>query len=147
MSTKNKKQENEYFIQRVILSQGQVIDLVCFDEDECVESIIEEIMTELQKKKTEIQTCPLCKSELVYPVERCQVNDMEWKVLLLCPNCSCKREMVVERETVRELLKNARVGRESLMRELDRMQKRNMEEEVDKFICALNKDHILPIDF
>ncbi|HDZ59825.1 MAG TPA: hypothetical protein ENH44_03450 [Actinobacteria bacterium] len=72
---------------------------------------------------------------------------MEWKVLLLCPNCSCKREMVVERETVRELLKSARVGRESLMRELDKMQKRNMEEEVDKFICALNKDHILPIDF
>lgn len=143
----SEKQENEYFIQRVILSQGQVIDLVCFDEDESVESIIEEIMAELQKKKTELQTCPLCKSTLVYPVERCQINDMEWKVLLLCPNCSCKRELVVERETVRELLKNARVGRESLMRELDNMQKKNMEEEVDKFICALNKDHILPIDF
>ncbi len=137
----------EFFIQRIILAQGQVIDLVCFDENESVENVIEEIMTELQRKKIELQTCPLCKSNLVYPVERYQMNDMEWKVLMLCPNCLCKRELVVDRETVRELLKNARVGRESLMKELDNMQKKNMEEEADKFILALHKDHILPIDF
>jgi hypothetical protein len=141
------KSGNDFFIQRVILAQGQVIDLVCFDEGESVADIIEEIMTELQRKKTELQNCPLCKSNLVYPVERCQLNDMEWRVMLLCPNCLCKREMVVDRESVRELLKNARVGRESLMKELDNMQKKNMEEEADKFITALNGDHILPIDF
>jgi len=143
----HKKDSKEYFIQRVILAQGQVIDLVCFDEKESVEGVIEEIMTELQKKKTDLQTCPLCKSTLVYPVERYQMNDMEWKVLMLCPNCLCKRELIVDRETVRELLKNARVGRESIMKELDNMQKKNMEEEADKFITALHKDHILPIDF
>ncbi|MHB0916014.1 MAG: hypothetical protein ACYC5A_02230 [Thermoleophilia bacterium] len=104
-------------------------------------------MNELQKRKQELQTCPLCKSNLVYPVERSQVNDAEWKVLMLCPNCLCKREMVVDRETVRELLKAARIGREYLMKELDSMQKKNMEEESDKFISALNRDHILPIDF
>lgn len=104
-------------------------------------------MNELQKKKTEIQTCPLCKSHLVYPVERYQMNDAEWKVMMLCPNCLCKRELVVDREAVRELLKTARVGREQLMKELDSMQKKNMEEEADKFISALHKDHILPIDF
>jgi len=143
----HKKDSKEYFIQRVILAQGQVIDLVCFDEKESVEGVIEEIMTELQRKKTDLQTCPLCKSTLVYPVERYQMNDMEWKVLMLCPNCLCKRELIVDRETVRELLKNARVGRESIMKELDNMQKKNMEEEADKFITALHKDHILPIDF
>jgi hypothetical protein len=141
------KSENDFFIQRVILAQGQVLDLVCFDESESATEIIEEIMTELQRNKTELQTCPLCKSKLVYPIERCQLNEMEWKVMLLCPNCLCKREMVVDRESVRELLKNARVGRESLIRELDNMQKKNMEEESDKFITALNEDHILPIDF
>jgi hypothetical protein len=141
------KTGSEYYIQRVILADGQVIDLVCFDDNEAADTVIEDIMTELQKKKTELQTCPLCKSDLVYPVERSQVNDAEWKVLMLCPNCLCKREMVIDRETVRELLKYARVGRESLMKELDCMQKKNMEEEAEKFISALNKDHILPIDF
>lgn len=139
--------DKDFFIQRVILAQGQVLDLVCFDEGESVTDIIEEIMTELQRNKTALQSCPLCKSKLVYPIERCQLNDMEWKVMLLCPNCLCKREMIVDRESVRELLKNARVGRESLMKELDNMQKKNMEEEADKFITALNEDHILPIDF
>lgn len=141
------KDSNEYFIQRIILAQGQVFDLVCFDENESVDSVIEEIMTELQKKKIELQTCPLCRTNLVYPVERYQMNDMEWRVLMLCPNCLCKRELLVDRETVRELLKTARVGRESIMKELDNMQKKNMAEELDKFITALQKDHILPIDF
>ena len=141
------KTGEEYFIQRIILAEGQIIDLVCFDNNEATDNVIKEIVYELQKKKLELLTCPLCKSDLVYPVERSQVNDAEWKVLILCPNCLCKREMIVDRETVRELLKTARVGRESLMKELDSMQKRNMEEEADKFISALNRDHILPIDF
>ena len=147
MYREQENRKSDFFIQRIILSQGQVFDLVCFDEDESVDNVIEEIMTELQRKKTELQTCPLCKSTLVYPVERYQLNDLEWKVLMLCPNCMCKRELVVDRETVRELLKNARVGRESIMKELDSMQKKNMEDEADKFITALHKDHILPIDF
>ena len=141
------KRNTGFFVQRVVLAHGHVIDLICFDDVGAVDSVIEEIMTELQRKKTELQTCPLCKSKLVYPVERYQINDMEWKVMLLCPNCLCKRELVVDRETVRELLKNARVGRETLMKELDGMQKKNMEEEAEKFITALHKDHILPIDF
>ncbi|MCL4310645.1 MAG: hypothetical protein M1340_06655 [Actinobacteria bacterium] len=141
------KRNTGFFVQRVVLAHGHVIDLICFDDVRAADSVIEEIMAELQRKKTELQTCPLCKSKLVYPVERYQINDMEWKVMLLCPNCLCKRELVVDRETVRELLKNARVGRETLMKELDGMQKRNMEEEAEKFITALHKDHILPIDF
>lgn len=141
------KTGTDYYVQRVILAEGQVIDLVCFENSGAVDIVIEEIMNELQKKKLELETCPLCKSNLVYPVERSQVNDAEWKVLMLCPNCLCKREMVVDRETVRELLKTARVGRESLMKELDSMQKKNMEVEAEKFISALNRDHILPIDF
>ncbi|MEK7816730.1 MAG: hypothetical protein AAB281_00585 [Actinomycetota bacterium] len=141
------KRNSDFFIQRIVLGQGQVIDLVCFDDDEDIDGVIEEIMNELQRKKTELQTCPLCKSELVYPVERYQVNDMEWKVMLLCPNCLCKRETVVDRETVRELLKNAREAREKLMKELNNMEKQNMQDEVGKFIEALERDHILPIDF
>ncbi len=141
------KSGSEYFIQRIILAQGQVIDLVCFEEGESATEIIEEIMAELQRKKTELETCPLCKSNLVYPVERSQINDVEWKVLLLCPNCSCKRELVVDREAVRELLRNARMGREALIKELDYMERKNMRDEAEKFIRALNEDHILPIDF
>jgi uncharacterized protein YbaR (Trm112 family) len=145
---KNKSQERtEYFIQRIVFSRGQVLDLVCFDDEVAIDGVIEEIMNELQKKKLELLTCPLCRSNLVYPVERYQMNDVEWKVMMLCPNCLCKREMVVDRESVRELLKGARLGREQLMKELDSMQKKNMEDESEKFITALNKDHILPIDF
>lgn len=145
---KNKNDSStEFYIQRILFPDGQILDLVCFEDIRSVEGIIEEIMNELQRKKTEIQTCPLCKSNLVYPVERYQLNDVEWKVLILCPNCMCKRELVVDRETVRELLKTARLGRESLMKALRGMEKKNMQDEAVKFIGALHRDHILPIDF
>lgn len=147
-SKKNKKHlGTEFYVQRVIFGEGQILDLICFEDSRSVEGVIEEIMNELQRKKTEFQTCPLCKSNLIYPVERCQLNDIEWKVLMLCPNCMCKRELVVDRDTVRELLKAARIGRESLMKTLEGMQKKNMQDEADKFISALHRDHILPIDF
>ncbi len=100
-------------------------------------------------KKSDLQTCPMlwCDSKLVYLVERYQINDMEWKVTLLCPDCWTKRELTVDRESVRQLLKNNRLGREKLMKQLDEMQKKNMTDETDKFITALENDHILPIDF
>ena len=101
-----------------------------------------------EKKLTSpFETCPVCGDENVYPVERYQMNDLEWKVLLLCPDCHTKRELITDRETVRDLLKIARTKREQILKELDSMQKKNMEEEAEKFITALNKDYVLPIDF
>lgn len=100
-----------------------------------------------ETRAKELQRCPVCRSKFVYPVERDQMNDIEWKVLLLCPCCLAKRQLTVDRETVRNLLKNARVNRESISKELDNMQKKHMEEEADKFITALKNNHIYPIDF
>lgn len=91
--------------------------------------------------------CVICKSELIYPVERFQLNDIEWKVLLLCPNCLTKRELLVDRDTVRDMLKKARIRREALSKQLEAMKKQNMEEEAEKFISAINNNNLLPIDF
>jgi len=105
-------------------------------------------MEPLVKKSQDLQVCPVCKSSLVYLVEKKQINDIEWKISLLCPNCFLLQEpIMVHRETARKLSKNARVGRENLAKVLAQMEKMNMEEEAEKMISALNKDHILPIDF
>ncbi|MEK7447584.1 MAG: hypothetical protein AAB632_02205 [Patescibacteria group bacterium] len=103
--------------------------------------------TNTKKRAEELQICLVCGSKFAYPVERYQINDKEWRVLMLCPGCLCKRELTVDCETVRELLKNARIGREQVSKDLDEMQKKNMEEMADRFITALQKDHILPEDF
>ncbi len=94
-----------------------------------------------------LHICPICKSKMVNSVERIQVNDEVWNVLLFCPNCWEKREVYADRETVRELLKNTRLGSEALQRELDCLQKKNMEEDIEWYVTAIYTDRIQPIDF
>lgn len=117
--------------------------------DQIIDHEIQNIEEVVKKKSDNCHVCPMpdCESEFVYSVERYQINDTEWKVRLLCPNCWNQRTVIVGRETVRTILKRARAGRERIMKDLDHMQKKHMEEEVEKFITALQKDYILPDDF
>lgn len=104
-------------------------------------------MTFQETLNADPQVCVVCKSDFVYPVERSQINDREWKVQLFCPICRSPREVKVDSEVVRELLRTARLGKEQLQEDLKSMEKKHMEEEAEKTISAIQKDRILPIDF
>ncbi len=100
-----------------------------------------------ERKAEELQACYSCESNLGYPVVWEQIDDLMWRVEMRCPNCSSRRFKTVSRETMRVLHKNARLGREVIMKVLDGMIKTNMKESADKFFSALGKDLILPVDF
>lgn len=104
-------------------------------------------MTFQETLNADPQVCVVCKSDFVYPVERYQINDQDWRILLLCPECQTLRETIVDRDVVRELLRTARIRREGIPKELKSMEKKHMEEEAEKTISAIQKDRILPIDF
>ena len=123
------------------------------DTDEVDEIISQEIQKPREEEKRrglgDYCVCPMpdCKSELVYPDKKTQINDIEWKELLLCPNCGVSRELTVGREEIRNILKNNRIGREALMKEQDDMKKKNMEDVANKLEMALKNNHLMPIDF
>jgi hypothetical protein len=64
-----------------------------------------------------------------------------------CPGCLEVWPVQVNHDTIRGLLKKARIGREAVMKKLDRDIKKNMENYASVFVTALQKEHIFPSDF
>lgn len=91
--------------------------------------------------------CPVCGSELVYPLERSHVGSNSWQLLMLCPDCFAWVNVSVDHEGAEEILLRQRLGRETLACELASLERRHMEEECEKFISALGAGAIQPIDF
>jgi hypothetical protein len=95
----------------------------------------------------DLHICDLCDSHLVYPVDWEEEGPSHWRVSLRCPNCEWTVTGVYEQEVVERFDGELDRGTEALMRDLNRLARANMEDDVERFIQALNGDHLLPSDF
>lgn len=91
--------------------------------------------------------CPLCASDLVYPVDGTRIDDSHWRLTLRCPNCELSRDVVLTQEGAERLDHQLCHGLEILAHEADELSRQHFEEEGKKLIDALRNDRILPIDF
>ncbi len=91
--------------------------------------------------------CGTCASELVYPVDWEEVGETHWQVQLRCPNCEWAGTGVFEQDTVERFDEELDRGTEALVRDLKRMMQANMEDEIERFVNALQAGHIIPEDF
>jgi hypothetical protein len=91
--------------------------------------------------------CPVCDSELVYPLERCQVGTETWQLLMLCPDCFAWQEVCVDRGQMLDIFKRQHDGMEAVAGQLATLEQRHMSEECQKFIDAMHNGYILPEDF
>ena len=66
---------------------------------------------------------------------------------LRCPNCEWTTVGLYDQETVDRFDEQLDHGTEALVRDLKRLTRANMEEEVERFTCALASDAIWPMDF
>jgi hypothetical protein len=133
-----------HYVRKVTLPSGKVIEVVYFDEDLST--------TESGNCLEDLTICknpnvPDCKSGLVYPVEWDEAGTTHWEVTLRCPNCEWTNTGVVEQAVVEKFDEALDGGTEALVRDLKRMIHANMEDEIERFVEALNNDHILPEDF
>jgi hypothetical protein len=94
-----------------------------------------------------LHVCIECSSELVYPVEWAEADPENWSVLLHCPNCDIYRDGVFSDNTVEAFDEELDRGTDVLTRDLKRLTRANMAEEIERFVGALNADAILPEDF
>jgi hypothetical protein len=130
--------ENPY-IRRVTLPSGKIIEVVYFDED--FPSVEQDDQLE------NLAICGQCDSDLVYPVEWDEAGATHWEVSLRCPSCEWTDTGVFHQTTVEQFDEILDRGTEALVRDLKRMIHANMEDEIERFVEALNDDHILPDDF
>ena len=91
--------------------------------------------------------CPLCGSDLVYPLDWERNSEASWNLVLRCPNCETQRSVVLGREGVEAFNREIYLGSQALAREADSMTRRNFAEESAKLVEALARDLILPMDF
>jgi hypothetical protein len=135
---------NGQYVRRVVLPSGRAIEVVYF------ETLADEATAAIPAGPgpvRDLHECPCCDRDLVYPVEWEEVSPTHWEVLLRCPNCEWSEVGTFDQPTVDRFDEKLDIGTEILLRDLKRLQQANMEEEIDRFVRAVNADAILPEDF
>jgi hypothetical protein len=94
-----------------------------------------------------VHECPICGSALVYPVDWDRSGRAAWTLLLRCPECETRREVVLGRAAVEQFNRELYHGAQAIAREADHLMRRNFEDEVERIVVALEHDLIQPMDF
>jgi hypothetical protein len=131
---------NGQYVRRVVLPSGRAIEVVYY------ETLPFEPLRDLEPVE-DLHVCPDCDRALVYPVEWEEVSPTQWEVLLRCPNCEWNELGVHDQQTVDRFDEQLDLGTEALTRDLKRLTRANMEEEIERFTAALDADLVLPEDF
>ena len=133
--------DNSNYIRRVVLPSGRAIEVVYFDNQPA------HAEASVATERPELHVCPECDKKLVYPVEWEEASPTHWEVRLRCPNCEWTTVGLYDQETVDRFDERLDHGTEALVLDLKRLTRANMEEEVERFACALDSDAIWPMDF
>jgi hypothetical protein len=129
------------YVRRVVLPSGRAIEVVYF------ETIAPPVAAAAPAPLDDLHICPECDRDLVYPVEWEEVSETHWEVLLRCPNCEWTEVDRYDQATVDRFDLQLDDGTEILIADLKRLERANMEDEIELFSRALQADAILPEDF
>jgi hypothetical protein len=129
-------------IRRVVLPDGRSIEVLF------AESKVAQQAAALEQQRTQgMHVCPECSSRLVLPLAWGEAGRAHWDVTLHCPNCDWIGGGVFGEELVERFDEELDRGTEALVRDLQRLMRANMEDEIERFVAALQADAILPEDF
>ncbi|HEX2128997.1 MAG TPA: hypothetical protein VHF58_07245 [Solirubrobacterales bacterium] len=95
----------------------------------------------------DLHICGACGSELVHPIEWAQTADRRWSISLRCPDCEEIAEGIYEQAVVDRFDEELDRGTEEILDDLTQLSRANMEDQIERFVAALNAGHILAEDF
>jgi len=136
-------QDNSNYVRRVVLPSGRAIEVVYFENQPAHAPQDRAAVSD----RLELHICPECDKKLVYPVEWEESSPTHWEVQLRCPNCEWTTVGNYDQETVDRFDEQLDYGTEALVRDLKRLTRANMEDEIERFTSALASDAIWPMDF
>jgi hypothetical protein len=134
-------QNHGQYVRRVVLPSGRAIEVVYF------ETTARQPPPPLDAPLDDLHLCPDCDRDLVYPVEWEEASDTHWEVLLRCPNCEWTELGTYDQTTVDRFDEQLDTGTEILLHDLKRLERSNMEDEIEIFARAIEAGAILPEDF
>lgn len=140
--------DHNHYVRRVTLPSGRSIEVVYFDPPAADEL---DAATTLPgapgTTEEELHLCPNCEAALVYPLEWQEASHTRWEVELRCPNCEWYHVGVYAQDVVDRFDDELDRGAAALVRDLKRLTRANMEEEIDRFRSAVAADGLWPMDF
>jgi predicted RNA-binding Zn-ribbon protein involved in translation (DUF1610 family) len=95
----------------------------------------------------DLALCPCCGRDLVYPIEWAPATQRSWSVTLRCPDCEWRGGGVFGQDLLDRFDEALDEGTQRVLDDLELLTRANMEEQVERFVTALNRDLILPEDF
>jgi predicted RNA-binding Zn-ribbon protein involved in translation (DUF1610 family) len=99
------------------------------------------------RRAEDLHVCPSCSSELVHPTEWAPASGRRWTVALRCPDCEWTGGGTYPQAVLDRFDEVLDDGTESVLNDLNRLARANMEDDVESLIAALHADQILPEDF
>jgi hypothetical protein len=95
----------------------------------------------------DLHVCPSCACELVYPTDWAPSAEHRWSVELRCPDCEWTGGGTYAQDVVDRFDEALDCGTEAILADLQALARANMEDEVERFVSALDSGLILPEDF
>jgi hypothetical protein len=146
----NDRPDNRHYVRQVVLPSGKTIEVVYFEEHPAVAGPEAQAHTAPALETAtgnDLHVCAECDSALVYPLDWEEAGASHWEVTLRCPNCEWSGTGVFEQNVVEAFDEELDRGTEALVGDLRRLMQANMEEEIVRFVQALEVDALLPEDF
>ena len=100
-----------------------------------------------RRRRHDLHICPVCESHLVYPIDWAPAPTRRWTVDLRCPDCEWRGGGTYDQRVVDRFDEQLDLGTESLLEDLGLIVRANMEEELERFVTALDSGAVLPEDF
>ncbi len=121
--------------QRVSLPSGREIEVVYYTRADDL------------PVEPDLAVCPSCGCGLLQPVTWREADDDLLELERVCPNCRWAGRGIFDREAVERFEESLDDGWAAISRDLRRLVQADMENEVERFVSALQADAILPMDF
>jgi len=125
--------DHKQYVRKVTLPSGKTIEVISFEEPAPVQA--------------DLHVCPVCSSELVYPIDWQEAGRTSWEVSLRCPNCEWTHTDVYGEDAVQGFDEILDAGTEALVADLRELTRANMEDDVERFVRAIDAGFVLPEDF
>jgi hypothetical protein len=127
-------------VDQVVLPSGRTIEVHYFGRSQSRRS-------EPAEQPRELNVCPECSSGLVYPTNWAEAGPNRWAVELRCPECEWSEQGVHGETAVERFDRQLDLGTEAILDDLQKLTRTNMEDEIERFVKALEADLLLPEDF
>jgi hypothetical protein len=95
----------------------------------------------------DLTICACCGGDFVYPVDWAPAGETRWRVSLRCPECEWRGGGVYGQHVVDRFDEALDDSMQSVLDDLELLTRSNMEEQIDRFVAALEADLIVPEDF